>query len=200
MGNTNSRNFPITCSSKNQRRVYARRYSAKKKWNRSKHGHKKTAKIGCFAFIAFLAKRIEGFGLKGRFWPERTRRRGRRRRARRFAADFDWIIYVSLRGEGRSELIGASQTALVCFGEKASTNIEPVESDVEPFIYFLYLTIESNVKRILYRGYWGALDQYSRHNDGRHRCTLVTKMVQKNPLIIYDLNKTFLYFISFNII
>lgn len=194
MGNTDSRNFPITCSSKNQRRVYTRRYSAsRKKWNRSKHTRKKKAEVGRFAFIAFLAKRIEGFGLKGRFWPKSTRRRSRRRRARRFAADFDWIIYVSLHGEGGSELISASQTALVCFGEKASANIEPVESDVEPFIYFLYLTIESNVKRILYRGYWGALDQYSGRNDGWHRCTLVR--VRKNLWIICDLNKTLIFHI-----
>lgn len=97
------------------------------------------------AFIAFLAARIESFGLKGRFWPESTDVVADAD-ARRFAADFDWIIYVSLHGDERgteakrwSGFIGAPANAVHVFRRKgASANIAPVESDGEPFTYFLY--------------------------------------------------------------
>lgn len=160
----------------------------------------KKAKVcyGRFAFIAFLTERIEGFGLKGRFWPEST---GVvvDADAQRSAADFDWIIYVSLRGRGTSQtgstLVGASQTPLVCFGKKASANIASAESNGEPFTYFLYLV----TLRAIWKEFCIEVAENRSANSVvnmmtvQHRCTTLPRYYIKKFVDVFNLYMKFLH-------
>lgn len=136
-----------------------------------------------------------GFRFKALLLTGKYRRRGRRRRSVvRSWFRLNNLCFITGRG---SELIDPSQTALVCLGEKASANIAPVKASGRRafHIFPIPLAIEGNVKRILYRGYWGVRGQYDGHDDGRRRCTLNTKeFVNARVCAHCNLNETLKFF------